>query len=88
MKVSEQFYARPLYSRGNPLDIHCIGGWLDPTADLDAIEEEEKVFFLCRQSNSDSSRLSRLWPIVGLTGGWKILHNSFIISTPYKIIFE
>jgi hypothetical protein len=38
MDVSGQLHVRPHYPRERALDTHWIGDWVDPRADLDAMD--------------------------------------------------
>jgi hypothetical protein len=54
MKVSDQLHAPPALPPENRHNIHRIGGWMNPRADMDEIKME-KISFICWESNPDPS---------------------------------
>jgi len=51
------FMPRPFYLRGKNHDSHGIGGWVDPSASLEAVARRRHPIS-CRESNSSRSACS------------------------------
>jgi hypothetical protein len=48
------FTLRPLYSQGKSLGIHLIGGWVSPSAGLDAVVKRKKILDLAEDRRKGS----------------------------------
>jgi hypothetical protein len=53
MEVCGQLHALVVLPGGTAPGTHCIGGWVGPRVDLDAVDSR-KISCPCRESNSGS----------------------------------